>query len=220
MIPIYIGYDDRQAIAYHICCNSILRHSSVPVRFIPLKNNLFVNTNKNDSSTTFNYLRFLVPYLENYKGWSIYLDSDILVLDDIGKLYDLRNKKYSVMVAKHNYKTKFNKKFFSNNNKDYPRKNWSSVMLWNNNKNKNIDINFVLNNNGSFLHRFTWLEDNKIGSLPLEWNWLVKEYNENTEAKILHYTIGIPDFFKKDKTFSSIKWYEEKNKLKIIKNDS
>lgn len=214
MIPIFIGYDPKQTIAYHVCCSSIIRNSSVPVKIIPLHSDLFGHTNRSDSSTSFNYLRFHIPFLMGYSGWAIYIDSDMLFLDDVKNLWNLKDKNKSLMVVKHDYTTKFNKKFFNQDNKDYPRKNWSSVILWNCGHHKVLTPELIENSSGEYLHRFFWLKDDEIGELPKEWNWLVKEYEENPLAKLLHFTIGIPDILnEKESTFSNSAWYFEKNKM-------
>ena len=100
------------------------------------------------------------------------------------------------MVVKHDYKTKTAKKYLGSKNEDYPRKNWSSVILWNceHPENRIVTTDFVSNATGAQVHRFTWLEDNLIGELPIEWNWLPDEFGPNKNAKLLHYTLGTPCF--------------------------
>jgi hypothetical protein len=100
------------------------------------------------------------------------------------------------MVVKHDYKTKSHQKYLGNINENYPRKNWSSVILWNCNhpKHKILTPHFIANQTGKYLHRFSWLQDDDIGELPKEWNWLATEYPANTHAKLIHYTLGTPCF--------------------------
>ena len=108
------------------------------------------------------------------------------------------------------YKTKFKKKYLGNINEDYPRKNWSSVILWNcsHPKHKILTPSFVSQQTGKFLHRFSWLEDNEIGELPIEWNWLAIEYEANPNAKLIHYTLGTPCFKEFKNTDMSDQWYK------------
>ena len=194
MIPIFVGYDPREAIAFHVCVNSIIRHASQPVSIIPVALNLFKDYQEThtDGSNHFIYTRFLVPHLMQYTGWAIFIDGDMIVRDDITKLWDLRNPYNDVLVVKHDYQTKMTEKYLGAKNENYPRKNWSSVILWNCNSfpNRKLTPAFVQKATGAELHRFTWLEDSRIGELPKEWNWLPDEYGPNTDAKLLHYTLG------------------------------
>ena len=133
IVDIIVGFDEREAVAYHTFTQSVIEKSTTPIRFLPLcKGSLstYEEVHK-DGSNDFIYSRFLVPYLMNFNGWAIYADGDMVCLEDIKKLWDLRNNKYAVQVVKHNYKTKISKKYWGNKNEDYPRKNWSSLILWN-----------------------------------------------------------------------------------------
>lgn len=192
MIRIFIGFDQAESVAYHVLSQSIIDHASVPVSIIPLN----VRTPQTDGSNGFIYSRFLVPELCRRMGWAIYMDADMVCLDDIAKLWDLRDSRYAVQVVKHKYKTKYPVKYLGNKNKDYPRKNWSSLMLWNCEHvgNLELDKQTVSHETGKYLHRFEWLFDREIGELPKEWNWLAMEYEDNPDAKIVHYTIGTPCF--------------------------
>ena len=213
-IPIFIGYDPREAIAYHTCANSIIRHASKPVAIVPLALNLFEDYTEThtDGSNHFIYSRFLVPHLMEYQGWAIFIDGDMILRDDIVKLWELREEDKDVMVVKHDYKTRMPVKYLGAKNEDYPRKNWSSVILWNCSSffNRNLTPEFVQQSTGSFLHRFTWIEDNRIGELPKEWNWLPDEYGPNVEAKLLHYTLGTPCFSEFADTPQGGEWHRER----------
>lgn len=214
-IPIFIGYDPREAIAFHVCANSIIRHASQPVSIIPLALNLFQDyTEKHtDGSNQFIYSRFLVPYLTGFKDWAIFIDGDMIVRDDIVNLWNLREFNKDVMVVKHDYKTKMSEKYLGARNEDYPRKNWSSVILWNCNAfpNRRLTPEFVEKSTGAELHRFTWIQDERIGELPIEWNWLDQEFGCNENAKLVHYTLGTPCFNEfKDGPMSG-EWHRERN---------
>jgi hypothetical protein len=215
MINIFIGYDPREAIAYHVCANSIIRHSSKPVAITPLalKNMQDYEEKHTDGSNQFIYSRFLVPHLMGYKGWAIFMDGDMLLREDIERLWELRDETKAVQVVKHDYETKMTEKYLGSKNENYPRKNWSSVILWNcgHPANAAVTPEFVQNATGAQVHRFTWLTDDLIGELPPEWNWLDVEYEWNPLAKLVHYTLGTPCFheFATQGTFSD-EWHRER----------
>ena len=214
MIPIFVGYDPREAIAFHVCVNSIIRHASQPVSIIPVALNLFKDYQEThtDGSNHFIYTRFLVPHLMEYTGWAIFIDGDMIVRDDITKLWDLRNPYNDVLVVKHDYQTKMTEKYLGSKNENYPRNNWSSVILWNCNSFPNLKLtpDFVQKATGAELHRFTWLEDSRIGELPKEWNWLPDEYGPDLNAKLLHYTLGTPCFHDFADTPQGAEWHRER----------
>ena len=198
---LYVGFDPREALAYHVFCQSVIEHSSEPVSFIPLHGPMLRNFDGQQSgSNAFTFSRYLIPSLQNYEGWAMFADGDMVVVDDIQELWGLRDERYAVQVVKHDYKTTNKRKYLgtqlANDNLDYPRKNWSSVVLWNcgHPSNKILTRDFVAEAGGKFLHRFSWLKDEEIGELPKEWNHLVLEYDENKNAKLLHHTLGTPAF--------------------------
>jgi len=213
MIPVFVGYDVKETIAYHVCANSIIRKSTQPVSIIPLALNLLDDYTEThtDTSNEFVYTRFLVPHLMNYNGWAIFIDGDMILQDDIINLWNLKDNSKAVMVVKHDYKTKMSTKYLNAKNEDYPRKNWSSVILWNCNHpaHKILSPAFVQNSTGQYLHRFSWLTDNDIGELPVEWNWLADEYGVNNDAKLIHYTLGTPCFEEFANTPMSEHWHTE-----------
>jgi lipopolysaccharide biosynthesis glycosyltransferase len=213
-IPVFVGYDPREAIAYHTCVNSIIRLASQPVAIVPAALNLFQDYTEThtDGSNDFIYSRFLVPYLMSYTGWAIFIDGDMILRDDIVKLWNLREGHKDVMVVKHNYKTSKSEKYLGNPNEDYPRKNWSSVILWNcgNHPNRKLTPEFIQASTGAYLHRFSWIDDDRIGELPPEWNWLPDEYGANSEAKLLHYTLGTPCFHEFADTPQANEWHRER----------
>ena len=214
-IPVFVGYDPREAIAYHTCVNSIIRNSSQPVAIVPVALNLFKEYSEThtDGSNHFIYTRFLVPYLMDYQGWAIFIDGDMIVRGDIAELWDLKQYTKDVMVVKHDYKTRMTEKYLGSPNEDYPRKNWSSVILWNCNalRNKILTPEFVQQSTGAFLHRFSWISDDRLGELPAEWNWLDVEYEWNPLAKLVHYTLGTPCFHEfADQGNFSDEWHRER----------
>jgi lipopolysaccharide biosynthesis glycosyltransferase len=197
-VKIYIGFDQRESVAYHTFVQSLIDHASIPLDITPLavKTLKGYEEKHEDKSNDFVYSRFLTPFLNDFKGWAIFVDGDMICQTDIKELLDLRDNSKALQVVKHDYKTKANQKYLGNINQDYPRKNWSSVILWNcaHPKHKLLTPDFIANESGKYLHRFSWLEDSEIGGLPKEWNWLVTEYPNNDQANIIHYTLGTPCF--------------------------
>ena len=121
-----------------------------------------------DGSNCFIYSRFLIPYLAGFKGNALFIDGDMIIKDDLQNLFDLFDPNFAVQVVKHNYKTKFPTKYLGSKNEDYPKKNWSSVILYNceHPKHKILTPSFIEKTQGSFLHRFSWLNEKEVGALP------------------------------------------------------
>ncbi len=211
-VTIIVGFDQREAIAYHVFCQSVLERASVPVRFLPLTRQSLAGYQErhSDGSNMFTYTRFLAPHLMDYKGWVLFADGDMVCQDDIKNLWDLRDSTKAVQVVKHDYRTKAHRKYLGNKNENYPRKNWSSVILWNcaHPDNRQLTPEFIGGKDGAFLHRFQWLQDDQIGELPKEWNWLAIEYESNAQARIIHYTLGTPCFEEYRRTDMADVWHE------------
>lgn len=212
MIPLYVGFDPREAAVYHVFVQSVIEHASGPVQFIPLHSPMLNDFDgQRDGTNAFIFSRYLVPYLQDYDGWALFCDGDQLVTTDIYELWALRDETKAVQVVKHDYKTQHPRKYLgtplANDNIDYPRKNWSSVMLMNcgHRSNQILTPEFVAESSGAILHRFQWLNDSEIGELPVEWNHLVGEYPEN-HAKLYHHTLGSPGFEQYAQCESSKLW--------------
>ncbi len=216
-IKIVVGFDQREAIAYHTFSQSVLEKSSLPVIFLPLSMNTLKGYKEthNDKSNDFVYSRFLTPYLHNFEGWAIFADGDMVCQSDIKELWDLRDETKALQVVMHDYKTKFTQKYLGNTNENYPRKNWSSLILWNcsHPKHKVLTPDFISSQTGKYLHRFSWLDDKDIGELPIDWNWLAIEYPNNPKAKIIHYTLGTPCFRDYRNTEMAGAWHEIQKKV-------
>jgi lipopolysaccharide biosynthesis glycosyltransferase len=216
-IPIVVGFDQREAVAYHTFAQSVLEKSSLPILFLPLSMNTLrgYKETHNDKSNDFVYSRFLTPYLHNFEGWAIFADGDMVCQSDIKELWDLRDETKALQVVMHDYKTKFNQKYLGNTNENYPRKNWSSLILWNcsHPKHKILTPDFISSQTGKYLHRFSWLDDKEIGELPIDWNWLAIEYPNNPRAKIIHYTLGTPCFKDYRNTEMAGAWHEIQKKV-------
>ncbi len=214
---LFIGFDQKESVAYHTFVQSIIDKSSIPLSITPLaENNLnMYDENHIDGTNKFTYSRFLVPFLMGFDGWAIFADGDMVCLDDIKNLLDLRDNKFALQVIKHDYKTKYKTKYFGQKNEDYPRKNWSSLILWNcsHKKNKILTPEFISDKDGSFLHRFKWLNDIEIGEIKKEWNWLAMEYPEKKDLKLIHYTLGTPCFKEFENTSLSKHWHDSFKRL-------
>ena len=201
-LRIFIGYDEKEADAFSVCEHSLEKHASVPLEIVPLKQSelkaakLYKRQDK-DVSTEFAFTRFLVPILCNYKGWALFCDCDMLFTRDVKELFDMADDRYAVMVVQHDYTPVNSVKMDGKKQTAHPRKNWSSLVLWNcgHPYNQNVNVSLVNGKSPAFLHQFKWLGKRDIGSLPLEWNWLEGEYDkpEFPPANI-HYTQGGPWF--------------------------
>lgn len=190
VLRVFVGYDPREAVAYHVCCQSILENTKYPVSFHPVRGE------RRDGSNDFIYARFLVPWLCGFSGSAVFVDGDMIVRGDISDLFALRRLDVGAQCVQHAYKTKHPTKYLGNKNEDYPRKNWSSVVLWNCafRPNRILTPEYVASKSGAFLHRFLWLQDNQIAPLPDAWNRLVLEQPVQESDRLLHYTIGTPCF--------------------------
>ena len=227
-MKVFVGWDSREDIAYQVCRHSILsRNDNVEV--IPLKQKdlkeakLYTREVDPLSSTEFTFTRFLVPHLADYKGWALFVDCDFVFVEDIEKLFNLtHNQNYAVMVVQHHYVPKNTTKMDGQKQLIYPKKNWSSLILFNcgHPSNAILTPDLVNRATGSYLHRFQWLKDEEIGCLSPEWNWLVGWYKEPKDGtpKAIHYTEGGPWFPNYMNCEYGAIWTEEKYKyLESIK---
>jgi lipopolysaccharide biosynthesis glycosyltransferase len=212
MINVFIGYDNKEKVAFSTLSYSILKNSTKPVAITPITlNNIkddFVREPGALSSTEFSFSRFLVPYMMNYQGWALFMDCDMLMEADITELWRLRDDKYAVQVCKHDYTPKNKTKFLNQVQTTYPKKNWSSFMLMNCKKCTQLTPNYVNRASGLELHQFKWLESEElIGNLPLEWNWLADEYEYKKDIKNVHFTQGGPWFEEYSNCQYSQNWF-------------
>lgn len=202
-MKVFIGYDTREDIAYQVCKHSILRRQpAADIR--PLKQQelrdagWYTRPVDKLASTEFTFTRFLIPELTNFEGWAVFMDCDMILTTDIKELFDQADDRYAVMCVHHDYKVKEGFKMDGQKQTIYPRKNWSSVMLFNCAHPSNAKLTMDLVNdpeiNGAYLHRFSWLKDEEIGELDHTWNYLVGVYNDIETPKLIHYTEGGPWF--------------------------
>lgn len=216
-IRLYAGYDPREEVGYHAFCSSVIEHATVPVAITPLGpqavSRLYTEGQR-DGTNAFIYLRFLIPYLQNFEGWAVFADgADMVMNADIAELASLYDPFKAVQVVKHEYKTRHPRKYVGTqmeaDNGDWPAKNWSSLMLincahyaW-----RQMTPEAVARLPGYHMHRFEFIDKERIGELPKEWNWLADEYGDNPEAKLLHWTAGIPGFREYRNAPMAHKWF-------------
>lgn len=201
-LRVYLGYDSQEPAAFHVALHSIMRHASRPVEIVPLVQSqlraigMYTRVREVTEATEFSLTRFLCPALSNYEGYSLFMDCDVLVQADVYDLmlYPVTEPDKAVFVCQHDYLPKGGKKMQGVQQTSYPRKNWTSVMLLDNAKCRVLTPEYVNKATGLMLHRFWWMDDAQIGSLPQDWNHLVGEFDPNPNAKILHYTLGGPWF--------------------------
>lgn len=238
MLRVFIGYDSKEPVAYHVLAHSILQRASIPVSITPLSlqslQRIYTRTRGPLESTEFSMTRFLVPHLSDYKGWSLFTDCDMLCQADVLELllYTQAFPSTAVLCCQHDYTPQEGTKFLGNVQTAYPRKNWSSLMLFNNARCTALTPDYVNTASGLDLHRFNWLPSETtyrwpeavgaepIGALPLAWNWLVGEYADNPDAKILHYTLGGPWFPETRDCPHADRWLAEYSSLLIKESDA
>lgn len=202
---VFIGWDSKEEIAYEVARKTLLEKASIPVDVRPIKlpdlveQGLYTREIDPLASTEFTYSRFLVPHLAGYEGWALFCDCDFMFFSDVAELarqYDDESK--ALYCVQHDYTPKETSKMAGQVQTVYPRKNWSSFMLFNCGHPSTMKLTPELVNreSGAYLHRMQWANDAKIGALPTEWNWL-EGWNEVPEAgypHAVHYTSGGPWF--------------------------
>jgi lipopolysaccharide biosynthesis glycosyltransferase len=221
MIRVFIGYDDREAIAYNVLSHSIQRLASEPVTIAPLRlsqlKGLLTRERHPLQSTDFSFSRFLTPFLSGYQGWSVFMDCDMVMLDDIAGLYGLKDERYAVMVVKHVHVPKQTVKFLGEPQSKYEKKNWSSVMLFNNARCRALTPEYVNTASGLDLHQFKWLDsEDAIGALPSRWNHLVGYDAPRPDAALLHYTEGGPYFSEYRNCEYAEDWHSELQRMEHV----
>jgi len=218
-LRIFIGYDPHETVAYHVLAHSILRQSGIPVAITPLSRTnlgrIYTRERGATESTEFSITRFLVPYLCGYQGPAVFMDCDMLVQADVAELllHAVVNPDKAVIVCQHDYTPSETTKFLGQTQTAYPRKNWSSVMVFNAELCKALTPEYVNTASGLDLHRFNWTTDDRIGALPLTWNHLVGEYAPDPDAKNLHWTLGGPWFSDYALAPHAERWYAERDRM-------
>ena len=209
---VYIGYDRREPEATKVARYSLLQTSSMAfdihelheldLRARGLYDRPFrmegpQRIDERDGkpySTDFSFTRFLVPALQEYRGWALYCDSDFLFRADVAELFALTDEKFAVMCVKHDHRPSEKLKMDHQRQELYRRKNWSSMILYNcaHPANAALTPHMVNHSAGGFLHAFSWLADDQIGAVPETWNWLEGWSAPDIDPKIVHMTRGIP----------------------------
>jgi lipopolysaccharide biosynthesis glycosyltransferase len=220
MIRIFIGYDPREAVAFNVLAHSIQTRASEPVTIAPLMLSqlgaLMWRERHNLQSSDFSFSRFLVPHLCDYQGWALFMDCDMLMLDDVAKLWALRDEAFAVQCVKHDHVPAEATKFLGEAQTRYEKKNWSSVVLFNNAKCRALTPDYVNTASGLDLHRFNWLgSDDLIGEIPHRWNHLV-DYDPSlpaAEVSNLHFTTGGPYFPDYVTCGYADLWYAERERM-------
>lgn len=232
-LNVYVGYDHREDSAYAVCVSSLMRHSKIRVRPTPLmrthleaqglywrksfveNNQSFDVIDKKPFSTEFSFTRFLVPELNEFSGWAVFVDCDFMFRADIGELLSLADPRYAVMVVRHCHEPTESVKMDGVEQTRYSRKNWSSLILWNcsHPSNQRITKERVNTNTGWWLHNFCWLNLEEIGSLPQEWNWLEGYSSKDLNPKAVHYTSGGPWFSDYQDVAYADEWKRELDRI-------
>jgi lipopolysaccharide biosynthesis glycosyltransferase len=221
LIPVFIGFDTREAVAFSVLSYSIHARATQPVSITPLMlsqlNSTFAREKHPLQSTEFSFSRFLTPYLSQYSGWSVFMDCDMLMLDDISQLWALRDDRYAVMVVKHEHVPRETQKFLGMPQSKYEKKNWSSVILFNNARCKALTPEYVNTASGLDLHQFKWLAgEDEIGALPKRWNHLVGYDPPNADTALVHYTLGGPYFDEYSDCEYADEWRAEKERMMAV----
>lgn len=212
IIRVFIGHDSRAPHHTDVCRQSILRHTDAPVLIELLDMDALrrasmyrrwhylgedgAQVDGQDGrpfSSEFAFTRFLVPALTQWQGHAIFCDSDFMFKDDIAELWKARREDKAVQVAKQHYVSSKTRKKGGAIQENYTRKNWSSLILWNNAHHANSALTTYTVNTfpGNWLHTFSWLEDDQIGHLDLGWNWI--EGTTQAVPRAVHFTLGVPD---------------------------
>jgi hypothetical protein len=218
MIRVFIGYDPREAIAFSVLSHSIHARSSLPVAIAPVMleqlTGIYRRPRDPLQSTDFSFSRFLTPYLCGFDGWALFMDCDMLMLDDIAALWSLRDERFAVQVVKHVHVPKEDVKFLGAVQTKYAKKNWSSVMLMNCARCSRLTPDYVNSASGLELHQFKWLAgDHEIGALPGSWNHLVGYDAARRDAGLVHYTSGGPYFEGYRGCEYAKEWFDERDAM-------
>lgn len=203
-LKVFIGFDSREPEAYEVAKYSVLRHSSIELEVFPLvvedlrKRGFYWRETDPLASTEFTYTRFLAPYLAGFEGKVVFFDCDFLWCGDIAGLMDLAVGEFAVWCVKHDYIAKERTKMDGVVQSNYPRKNWSSLMVFdaNHSSTRKLTLENVNSQVPAYLHRMQWADDSEIGELDSTWNWLEGVYEKPKEGvpKAIHFTRGGPWF--------------------------
>ncbi|CAH0343183.1 glycosyltransferase [Rhizobium sp. CECT 9324] len=225
VVKVFIGFDPVESVAWHTMAHSILSRSSRPVALVPINlrnlESIFTRERDPKQSNEFSFTRFLVPHLCNFEGHALFVDCDQMMRTDIAEIFEVLEEQpgKAVYVVQHDYQPKEGIKYLNTVQYAYPRKNWSSVVLWDcgHSSNKAVTADFVNTATPLDLHRFTWLKDEEIGELNVRWNWLVGEYDEPpADVKNVHWTVGGPYFDEYRNSHFADEWFAERDRMTFV----
>lgn len=224
MIRVFIGFDPVESQPWHVMAHSIMRQSSLPVSITPVAlanlKGILTRDRHPLQSNDFAFSRWLVPWMCNYEGWALFVDCDMIVRDDIAKLWALRDDRFAVMCVHHNHVPAETTKYLNTPQTPYVRKNWSSVMLFNCPRCAALTPEYVNTASGLDLHQFRWAPDSAIGYLPKQWNHLEGYEPHDPDAKLVHWTIGGPYFREyADANFKEEYWTEAVLANRVVQTD-
>ena len=187
MVPlrVFIGVDKRQPLGYTVCQSSIARNASVPVAITPLLIDQLPITRR--GLTDFTFTRFLVPYLCGYEGVGVFLDADIIVRCDIAELFSLADEHHSVQVSRGPH-----------------RFEWPAVMLFNADRCRDLTPEYIETGEP---FSFDW---GTVGDIPPEYHHIVGYDAPRRDAKVVHYTAGVPEFQEVGACEHASEWHREK----------
>lgn len=213
-MKIWIGYDQAEEIGCFVARASMqrltvgnyqlqmlhqqqLRIDGLYTRPQAMKHGrLWDEISESPMSTSHAIARFFIPLLGKADyPWALFTDGDVLFRRNVFDMMKYADRSKAIMVVKHDYQPKHVFKKMGDRQMQYPRKNWSSVMLWNleHRAHERLTLEMLNTVPGRDLHRFCWLHDGEIGALPEEWNWLVRHSSSKIDPAIVHYTEGLPD---------------------------
>ena len=212
-LTVYVGYDPREHDAYLVAVKSIRAQASGNVTILPIVmmhavamgfywrptvrsgNKLFDSVSQKPMATEFAISRFLIPFYKPQTEWALFVDADVMAMADVSEILDEADPSYAIQCVKHNHiVVDGSEKMDGQIQTSYPRKNWSSVMLWNmaHKGTLRLTLDDVNEKPGLWLHQFGWLEDREIGSIHPAWNYLVGHSDKRIHPKIVHFTDGVP----------------------------
>lgn len=210
-MKVYIGYDEREHEAAMVAAKSLhkVTNGELKAEFLVadklaaqgLLTRLADHRGGQDydlvsnavKSTRFAVSRFLTPLICQ-EQWALFTDCDVVFCEDPRHLLREIDPQHAVSVVKHDHQPAEQWKMVNQQQTSYPRKNWSSVMLFNcdHPANRRLSLRDVNERPGRDLHAFYWLQDDEIGSLHPRWNWLVNVQSEPEYVGIAHFTLGGP----------------------------
>ena len=201
-LRIFVGHDERQGVGLTVFLASLLRHAKRPVDLTVITAEMAAGIGiGTDGTNAFTKSRFAVPYWAGFRGMALWLDGSDMILraDPYAIVEHAQSYGKAVQVVRHEYSPAAGRKYIGTEmeapNVPYERKNWSSVMLfWCGHFTcRKLTPEYIASHDGQHLHRFQWCTEDQIGELPQTWNWL-DEYGAREDAKLVHYTNGIPGF--------------------------